>query len=368
MAFKMNTIKCDLCSYPHYILLGQRKTGKTTFWRDLVIEAWGSADKGLLISAGIEEGYHALDNLQVEVAPAWNQDFDEETQTRGLVQIIDDIIDNNKEYGLKGVCIDTFDTLVDIAEAEVLRLSKRETGKPCKSLNDAFGGYGRGMDKLIDIIEEQVARLRSIGLAVFIISHVKDKERSDMITGEKYSIITNNLYDKVYTAIADTAQMTMMVVNERDIQGGKISNEHRALYLRGTATIDAGGRFNGLPEKIEFTPKAFLEAFKIGVKNSATVKDLTDTDIEKAKKREAAEAEKVSEVAKRKDEAMRRKIALESEEDNRTAYFNKISEKFPESSDEVKAKVRELAATAGGKKFSDLAFPIDVLKEIAEML
>ena len=35
MGFKINRIKADLGSYPHYMLLGIRKIGKTTFVRDL---------------------------------------------------------------------------------------------------------------------------------------------------------------------------------------------------------------------------------------------------------------------------------------------------------------------------------------------
>ena len=68
MAFKMNQISCDLASYPYYMLLSPRKFGKTTWWRNLVVAAWGNASKGLLISCGTESGFHHLDNLQVEEA------------------------------------------------------------------------------------------------------------------------------------------------------------------------------------------------------------------------------------------------------------------------------------------------------------
>ena len=50
MGFKINRIKADLGSYPHYMLLGIRKIGKTTFVRDLIKEKYGDATKGLLIS------------------------------------------------------------------------------------------------------------------------------------------------------------------------------------------------------------------------------------------------------------------------------------------------------------------------------
>ena len=166
MGFKINRIKADLGSYPHYMLLGIRKIGKTTFIRDLIKEKYGDATKGLLISCGAENGYHALDDLQVEEAKVFNQDYDEETDSRGFIQIIDDIVENNKDYGIKLVAIDTLDCLYDIAAQEAIRLSRKETGKPCKSINDAFGGFGRGLDRVIALIQEQITRLEDAGIPV----------------------------------------------------------------------------------------------------------------------------------------------------------------------------------------------------------
>ena len=140
MGFKRNKVKVDLCSYPPYLFMAPRKFGKTTFWYELVKEVWGDDENGLLISFGKEEGYHALDGIQVETAKEWNADYDEETELRGFVQIVDDLVENREEYGIKGVCLDTLDTMVDVATPEVLRLSKKETGVACKSLNAAFGG------------------------------------------------------------------------------------------------------------------------------------------------------------------------------------------------------------------------------------
>lgn len=364
MAFKMNTVKADLCSYPPYMLLAVRKFGKSTFWRDLVIEAWGDASKGLMISCGTEEGYHALDNLQVEPAMAWNEDYDEELDRRGLVQIIDDVIDNNAEYGIKGVCFDTLDTMCDIAIAEVMRMSKRDTGKVCKSINDAFGGYGRGLDKVIEIMKEQIARLRAAGIAVFIISHVKMKEKSDMMTGDKYEVLTNNLMDKVYTAIADNAQMVMMGVLERDINSGRIESERRVLYLRGTSLVDAGSRFLDLPEKVDFTPAAFLDAFRTGVKNSATTKHMSDSEMNAAAKVEAANAEKQAEIARQKDKKQREDEAMEPHRDE---YLEKIQSGFKDASADVKAAAKSLKDGAGCTKFSDPEMPIATLKAIADL-
>lgn len=361
MAFKINKVKVDLCSYPPFILLAPKKFGKTTFWYNLVREAWGSDDKGLLISFGNEEGYHSLDGIQVEVAKDWTSEYDEETDLRGFVQIVDDIIDNNNEYGLKGVCFDTLDTMVDVATKEVLRQHKKEKGTVCKTLNEAFSGYGRGKLRLFDIMNEQIARLRDAGLAVFILCHVKNKEKTDLMSGEKYEQITNNLTDDIYSNFADSAQMVMVGTFDREIVAGKIVSEDRVVYLRGNSFVDAGGRFTEIPEKIELSPVAFLDAFESAVKASIKSKS-DDKAISKMKATEEKIRKEKAEKAKVKDAENRN-----NNEDDRAEYLQIITSEFSNSSDEVKAKAKELLIATGCKKFTDGDVPIEVLKEISEL-
>ncbi len=358
---KINKVKADLCSYPPYILLAPKKFGKTTFWYNLVPYAWGDQTKGLLISFGNEEGYHSLDGLQVEVAKQWSADYDEETGLRGFVQIVDDIVENNKEYGLKGVCFDTLDTMIDVATKEVLRQHKKEKGTTCKTLNEAFSGYGRGKVRLFDICNEQIARLRDAGLAVFIMCHIRNKEKTDLISGEKYEQITNNLTDDIFSNFADAAQMVMVGAFDRDINAGKLISEKRALYLRGNSQVDAGGRFTNLPEKIDLDVEEFMSAFESAVKASIKTK-VTDKTIAKMKSDEEIDREKKAEIAKKKEAET--KIEEELEE-NRDDYIATIQEKFQDADADIKKKAKELLASAGVKKFTDPELSITILKEIA---
>lgn len=359
MGFKINRVKVDLCSYPPFMLLAPKKFGKTTFWYNLVREAWGSDDKGLLVSFGNEEGYHSLDGIQVEVAKDWTAEYDEETQLRGFVQIVDDIVDNNDKYGLKGICLDTLDTAVDVATKEVLRQHKKEKGTVCKTLNEAFSGYGRGKTRLFAIMNEQIARLRDAGLAVFILCHIKNKEKTDLMSGEKYEQITNNLTDDIYSNFADSAQMVMVGALDREIVAGKIVSEERVVYLRGNSLVDAGGRFEEVPEKIELSPRAFLNAFEEAVK--ASIKGTSDDkSISAMRAEEEKERKAKAEVSKSKDAENRT-----NNDDDRTAYLQVIASNFPDSSDEIKARAKELLTATGCKKFTEEEVPIETLKEIA---
>lgn len=360
--FKRNKVKVDLCSYPPYLFLAPRKFGKTTFWYDLVREAWEDDSKGLLISFGREEGYHSLDGIQVEVAKEWNAEYDEDTDLRGFVQIVDDLIDNNEKYGIKGVCFDTLDTMVDVATAEVLRQHRIEKKTACKSLNDAFGGYRRGVDRLLDMINCQIERLRSAGLAVFILCHVKLKEKTDLKSGEKFEQITNNLQDAIYTSIADNGQIVMVGVMEREINNGKILSENRVIYMRGSSEIDAGGRFGeGLPEKISLDPKEFLKAFENAVKCS--MKDTSDTGYAKLKAAEEKSLKQSAKIAVEKDKEKRKN----NEEEN-IGYLDIIKENYMDLDQESKDKIKEIMSEYNIHNFKSADVSTEGLKKIVAII
>lgn len=361
MGFKINKVKADLNSYPPYMFLAPRKFGKTTWWYKLVKEAWGEDTKGLLISFGNEEGYHSLDGLQVEVAKEWDQPYDEDTDLRGFVQIVDDVIENNNTYGIKGVCFDTLDTMVAVATKEVLRQHKREKGTTCKSLNDAFSGYGRGTERLLSIMDEQIEKLRDAGIAVFILCHIKNKERSDLVSGDKFEMITNNLPDSIYTHFGDAAQIVMVGVLDREINNGKILKEERVVYLRGNSQVDAGGRFEEIREKIDLNPASFLEAFNEAVKASMGNKSATDKDIAKMKEAEEETAKKKAEIA-----LSRRKENEINEEEN-ADLLEKIKSVWNTVSAETKDEAKQYMKSEGYSKFND-EVPTKVLHKVVEML
>ena len=147
MAFRMNVVQNKLESYRPFGIIGQPKVGKTTFMRDLIIKYTGSPEHGILISCGNENGYKHLDNLQYEVAPVWDkpfgryeEDLPEDLKTRGLVQIIDELVETKQTNGIKIVVLDTIDELYTIAYGQVREEHRKLKGEYPKSLNDSLGG------------------------------------------------------------------------------------------------------------------------------------------------------------------------------------------------------------------------------------
>lgn len=274
MAIKRNEVKVSLGSYPPILVMGERKVGKTTLMYNLA-ELEYSLDEMLLISCGDEKGYLALDGIQYEEARFWNKKEDQ-NGNRGFVQIVDDIVKNNKELGLKMVVIDTLDTLIDIGTEDVLKQHLIEKQSPCKSLNDAFGGFQRGRDRLVDQISKEVDKLDRMGLAVFILAHTKNKDKTDPMSGEKYEMLTNNLRADLYSPIADSCQMIVNIAIERTIEEGVQIGESRQMFFRSNGLIDCGSRFTDMPEKLELSAENFMKAFKHGVESSMRKKPTKD--------------------------------------------------------------------------------------------
>ena len=325
MARRLNTVGVTLGSYPHYIIMGGRKVGKTTLFADLVLYNYKDPMKGLLISCGDEDGYKAIDDLQVEDAKTWDM-IEDEDGNRGLVQIVDELISlRGTKDQIEMVCLDTFDELVEIASKQVYEEHRNEKGKYPKSLNDALGGYGAGQRRVVELIKDIIRRLNQSGMAVFIIAHTKQKEVTDQMTDLKYEIVTNNLDSRFYSPIADTAQMVVNIVKERNIEGagvekktikgkevevkvaGKQKSIDRYMYFRENTYVDAGGRFEGLPERLPLSAENFMKAFEMGVaaskkKNNTEAEIKAQKEIEDKMNVEAGTKLKKKELVQKKKE------------------------------------------------------------------
>lgn len=356
MAFKKNNVKINLGSYPHYFIMGLPKVGKTTLMYELAKKEY-SLDEMILISCGNEQGFHALDGIQYEEVLKFNKKEDSNGE-RGFVQVVDDIVKHYKEYGIKMVVIDTLDTLYDIGTEQVIKEHLQQTGKPCKSLNDCFGGFQRGRDRLIEIVTNEIHKLDRLPIAVFILGHTKFKSKKDILTGEEYEQLTNNLRTDFFAPISNSAQMIVNVAIERDIEEGIQTGETRYMYFQNNGLIDCGGRFTGLPEKLELSAENFMEAFKIGVQNSMGEK--TESEISKMRREEELENErKAEEVVKELEKA-----EIEEDKEAMKELINQLKDKSKDSKN--KQILMKCIKESGKSKVSDLT--LDEIKDILDKL
>ena len=153
MGFKLPSVKktkTNLSSLRIY-LRAVPKFGKTTLFRDMVLEEYnGNPEKGLLVGVGNETGYAYLDELNTTHVETWG---DMEELKKWLIKG-----KKTGEHEIELIGFDTADEIIPLAETEVCRLSQIATGKPCDSINKAFGGYGKGQDKVKEIVKKYLKK------------------------------------------------------------------------------------------------------------------------------------------------------------------------------------------------------------------
>ena len=128
----VNQILPDIKNISIY-LRSVKKWGKTTLFRDVIIAKYGDPKKGLLVKCGNESGDTMLDNI-----------YSTQIETyKDLVELGNWLITKKGiEHDIEIVAFDTVDELVLICDKETIARYKEESGKPCKSIKGAFGGFG----------------------------------------------------------------------------------------------------------------------------------------------------------------------------------------------------------------------------------
>ena len=268
MAFKkpqVNKIVTDIQSLTIY-LRSVRKWGKSTLFKNLILEKYGDPEAGLLVGLGAEAGYSILDNLNVTQCETWK---DMKELKKWLIN------EKGKEHNIKMIAFDVVEELLPMAEQEVIRMSNAE-GKACTTLNGALGGFGEGRKRLQKILKEFFTDLRKAGFGIFCIGHTKVKtikEKGDETEG--YNILSSTLSNDYESIFADIFDVILTGTIEKAVDGKKVVGEERRLYFRSTGYIDAGCRFapDAVPEYIVYEgnfARTLLDTLEEGLRKSKT--------------------------------------------------------------------------------------------------
>ena len=288
MAFRkpqVNKIVTDIQSLTIY-LRSVKKWGKSTLFRDLILEKYGDAEKGLLVGVGAEAGYNILDNLNVTQVESFK---DLKELKKWLIN------EKGKEHDIKMVAFDVVEELIPLAEAEVMRMSNAE-GKPCTTFNGAYGGFGEPRKKLQKLLKDYFVDLRKAGFGIFCIGHTKVKnvkEKGDETEG--YNILTSTLSNDNESIFADIFDCVLTGTIEKTIDSKKITGEERRLYMRGNGYVDAGCRFapDSVPEFIVYEgnfARKFIDTLEEGLRRSKT-NPISKEEFKKEQAKEVKELE-----------------------------------------------------------------------------
>ena len=309
-----NHVKLDPLAY-NICLLGESKVGKTTLIKE-VCEKLAGSDGYMFLECGQERGADAIEGINYINCPEWQMDYDELTNSAGFEDVCDDIIDNKTtDYAdLKVVIIDTYDQLINLAEDESKRLWNRDNpDKRTNSINAAWGGFGKGEKKAIELMFNKIAELRSVGVSTIIIGHIKTKDISDPVSGETYQILTSDQQQNYFNALKKNLHFLGLayidrqiikektgkknIVTNKEEQVNKVKGESRKIKFRDdNFCVDSGSRFAEIIDEIDLDADQFITALTDAIKaeQSKSGKTLEQSKAEQ----EAEEAKRLKEIAK----------------------------------------------------------------------
>lgn len=295
----LNPLDANLC------LLGLPKIGKTTIMKQVAEKLVGE-NGYLFLEMYRENGAKYIEDIVYENVPDWDT----------FVEIIDDIVDNKaSDYpDLKVVFIDTIDNAIQLAEQESIRLwNKENPTKRTTAINAAWGGFQKGQDKALDILQEQWFRLREVGVAFSLIGHVRQTTITDPITLDTYQQITSDVSQRYFNQIKKNIDLIGIAYIDREITKertgkknavtgkdevvNKITSEARKIKFRDSNyCVDSGGRMSQIIEEINFDPDEFIKAITNALEAEVTKsgKSVDDREKEDAK-REKETAKRVAE-------------------------------------------------------------------------
>ena len=298
---KKNEIDLNPLSY-NIGLLGQSGVGKSTLMKE-VCEKLAGEDGYIALDIGKEDGHDAINGIVTEKVEDW-QKFEE---------ICEDIIENKTtDYkDLKIIIIETYDEFCNIAEKEVVRQwNRKNPEKKAETINAVLGGFGRGLDKVIETMLEPLWELKKVGVAFAVIGHTKQKDVEDVKSEEKYSLLTANVSQKYFNAIKTKLHFCGLAYINRDIvqretskkdnKGktivkGKVAGESRVINFRDdTYSVDSKSRFAEITPQIPMDADAFIKAMEDAIKSEQAKSGKSLADAKKKQKKDEDEKAKVA--------------------------------------------------------------------------
>ena len=256
--------------------------GKTTLMYESCEKLFGP--EGYFIAdMGDEDGTAAIDDIAAEQIPTWKK----------FKEVVDDIVKNkDTDYAdLKVIILDTLDAAFEKAEEYAVQAWNRENMsqqgfKAASSINSVEGGFGKGLDRVIETVKKEIARLAKVGVKVWWTAHVKEKDQTDLFTGTNYTTLTANMSMKYFNSIKNISHIIGFGYFDRTVEKQEVgeanavtkkkktrnavTDETRKIKFRDDAMIaDAKSRFSKIIDEIVLDTDEFIKAITDAI-NSAS--------------------------------------------------------------------------------------------------
>ena len=391
---KKTVVSSDMSNYMIGVM-GPSGFGKTTLMFKTCDKLFGE-DGYMIFDIGAEQGTKAIDGVVYEHVPNFGK----------LKEVVDDIVKNkDSDYpDLKVVVLDTLDAYFEIVEEYVIKAWNSENAgnsnfKKATSINSVEGGYGRGMDRVVDTAKKVISRLNSVGVGVWWTAHIKEKDQADLFTGANFTTLTANMTLKYFNSIKNSCHIVACGYFDRNIEKQEVGDENpvtkkkkerstiiqeaRKIKFRDDLLIaDAKSRFAHIVDEINLDTNEFITAIQNAIKaeqSGAEKKENTIREIERPKIVETANVEPVVEKEKVVVKA-ETKVSDDLPDDdeppfdiddskeetglNRETTISEIKALFKELNKD--AKIRIKAIRGEGRSLEDCSD--DDLKEIKEIV
>lgn len=370
---KKNIISTNPLDYS-ICLCGVGGIGKTTLAIQVCEKLLGP-DGYIHFNVGKESGVDALNNAVTEPIDNWEK----------LEEVADDIIENKEtDYpDLKMVIWDSFDELLLIGEDETVRLYNKTVSadKKAVTINGAWGGFGKGLDKNINSILDIMWNLKKVGVQSFVIAHTKRSDIIDPITQATYSQLTADSQQRYFNALKNKMDIVAVgyidreivtenlgrknIVTHKEETTNRVKEEVRVISFRDDENyaVDSKSRFAEITPKIPFDADEFIKAINDAIAAQMKIGRVSDEDAKAAqKKREEERAEIATEYSKNQRE---NKIDVEANEE----LVSEIKTLFDEVDNDKKQSAKDIMAENGLKNFKDVSdVPTRVLQGIVDVL
>lgn len=291
---KKNIVSNDMSSFIVGVV-APSGWGKSTLMYEVCEKLYGE-DGYICADFGLEDGYAAIANATVEKCPNWKH----------FKEMVDDIVKNKEtDYAnLKVIVWDTLDAAFERAEEfTIAAFNKEHMGeqnfRPAVSVNSVDGGYGKGLDRTISYVKREINRLKSVGVGTFFTAHCKERDQTDLFTGNTFTQLTASLTNRYFGSIKDISHVIGFGYYAREMQHIEVGEanpitkkkktreamvkEDRKIRFRDTDYLcDAKSRFADIEPEINLDRDEFINAInnaissasgKAPVKKSSPVKE-----------------------------------------------------------------------------------------------
>ena len=363
---RKNTISKDL-SNMFFGLLGEPGVGKTTTIFHIAEKLFGE-DGYMVLDMGTEFGTEYIQGINSEPVEDFNK----------FIEMTNDIIKNKEiDYPeLKVLIVDTLDVLFETAEPYMVKLYNQENMsdknfKPVKTINAVEGGFMHGQDRLIEIIVNQIAKLRRAGIGFWYTGHVKRRSTDDVFSGDSYDQLTTSMSQRYFSAIKNKTHVLGIAYVDRTLVQQEIGKENPITHKKKSVTRIASENI-----KVKFRDDSYTADSKsrlryivdeVNLNEHEIIKAIQDA-IEEEIKNPYKATEKNTEVKTETEVvsvSVDKKATIILNDEEQTAIRNA----FQNAGNKAKDNVKDILVNYGGKLVAEMNFTdVERIKEILGLI